>query len=104
MRGDHQYGNEAAVGEALAEYDREEVFLTSKVLPEHLGYESLIGACEASLDRLGTDHLDRYPIHWPNPTVSLRETLDAMALLSDRGLVRNVGEFERVDGLDVGTY
>jgi len=85
------YHNEATVGEALAEYDREDAFLTSKVLPKHLGYESAIEACEASLDRLGTDYLDLYLIHWPNPTISLRETLDAMALLHDRGLVRNVG-------------
>lgn len=85
------YENEAAVGDALAEYDREEVFLTSKALPKHLGYESLVEACEASLDRLGTEYLDLYLIHWPNPAISLRETLDAMALLHERGLVRNVG-------------
>jgi diketogulonate reductase-like aldo/keto reductase len=85
------YHNEAAIGEAIAEYDREDVFLTSKVLPKHLGYESLIEACEASLDRLGTDYLDLYLVHWPNPMVPLRETLDAMALLHERGNVRNVG-------------
>ena len=85
------YENEADVGGALAEHDREEVFLTSKVLPKHLGYESVIEACEASLDRLGTEYLDLYLIHWPNPTVSLRETLDAMALLHEQGTVRNVG-------------
>lgn len=85
------YENEADVGEALAERDRGEVFLTSKVLPKHLGYESVVRACEESLDRLGTEYLDLYLVHWPNPTVSLRETLDAMALLHDRGKVRNIG-------------
>jgi len=85
------YRNEREIGEALADYDRDEVFLTSKVLPKHLSYDSLIEACEDSLDRLGTDYLDLYLIHWPNPTVSLRESLDAMATLHDRGLVRNVG-------------
>jgi len=85
------YHNEAAIGEALAEYDRDEVFLTSKVLPKHLTYDSLIEACEDSLERLGTDYLDLYLIHWPNPAVSLRESLNAMATLQDRGLVRNVG-------------
>jgi diketogulonate reductase-like aldo/keto reductase len=85
------YHNEAVIGDVLAEYDRDEVFLTSKVLPKHLNYESLIAACEDSLDRLGTDYLDLYLIHWPNPAISLRESLDAMAALHDRGLVKNVG-------------
>ncbi|MFW6435563.1 MAG: aldo/keto reductase, partial [Halovenus sp.] len=82
------YENEAEVGAAIADVDREELFLTSKVLPKHLGYDSLIQSCEASLDRLGTDYLDLYLVHWTNPAVSLRESLDAMETLVDRGLVR----------------
>ncbi|WP_114575936.1 aldo/keto reductase [Saliphagus sp. LR7] len=85
------YGNEADLGRALEPYDREELFLASKVLPKNLDYESLIDACESSLDRLGTEYLDLYLIHWPNPTISLRESLAAMATLRDRGLVDNVG-------------
>ncbi|SFR30535.1 aldo/keto reductase [Halorubrum sodomense] len=87
------YHNEAAVGDALAasDVDREDVFLTSKVLAKNLNYESVIASCEASLDRLGTDYLDLYLIHWPNPAISLRETLRAMAELRERGLVRDVG-------------
>jgi diketogulonate reductase-like aldo/keto reductase len=85
------YRNEAELGEVLAEYDREELFLTSKVSPEHLNYNSVIEACEDSLERLGTDYLDLYLIHWPNPAISLRETLSAMEKLHDRGLIRNVG-------------
>ncbi len=85
------YRNEEIIGDVLEEYGRDGVFLTSKVLPKNLGYESLVRACEASLDRLGTDYLDLYLIHWPNPAISLRESLGAMAELHDRGLVRNVG-------------
>jgi len=85
------YKNEDAVGDAIADHDREDVFLTSKVLPKNLGYESVLQSCEASLERLGTDYLDLYLIHWPNPAISLRETLDAMATLYDEGTVRNVG-------------
>ncbi|KDS91049.1 oxidoreductase [Halorubrum saccharovorum] len=87
------YHNEAAIGDALAEsdVDRDDVFLTSKVLAKNLNYESVIESCEASLDRLGTDYLDLYLIHWPNPAISLRETLRAMAELRERGLVRDVG-------------
>ncbi|WP_336342732.1 aldo/keto reductase [Halalkalicoccus ordinarius] len=85
------YMNESEIGDVLGEHDREELFLTSKVLPSNLGYEDVIEACEASLDRLGTDYLDLYLIHWPNPAISLRETLHAMERLHERGLVRNVG-------------
>jgi diketogulonate reductase-like aldo/keto reductase len=85
--------NEAALGDALAASDahRDDVFLTPKVLPENLAYESVLQACERTLDALGTDSLDLYLIHWPNPAISMRETLDAIATLDDRGLVRNVG-------------
>ncbi|MFB6074131.1 MAG: aldo/keto reductase [Haloarculaceae archaeon] len=85
------YHNEDAIGEVLADRDREEIFLTSKVLPKHLNYDAVIDSCEASLERLGTDYLDLYLIHWPNPAISLRETLSAMAALHDRGLVKNIG-------------
>jgi diketogulonate reductase-like aldo/keto reductase len=85
------YRNEAEIGGAIADYDRDDVFLTSKVLAKNLDYDSLIESCEASLERLGTDYLDLYLVHWPNPAISLRETLDAMATLHEAGLVRNVG-------------
>jgi len=85
------YMNESEIGEVIAEYDREKLFLTSKVLPKNLNYESVLASCEASLDRLGTDYLDLYLIHWPNPAISLRETFDALAKLRAEGKVRNVG-------------
>jgi len=85
------YKNEAEIGAVLDEYDRDDVFLTSKVLAKNLNYDSLLESCRDSLERLGTDYLDLYLIHWPNPAISLRESLDAMATLHDEGLVRNVG-------------
>ena len=85
------YQNEAVIGDEIAEYDRDRLFLTSKVLAKNLNYESVIRSCETSLERLGTDYLDLYLIHWPNPAISLRETLQAMARLHERGLVRNIG-------------
>jgi len=85
------YHNEGAIGDALADYDRDDLFLTSKVLAKHLDYGGVIEACERSLDRLGTEYLDLYLIHWPNPAISLRETLDAMETLHDQGKIRNVG-------------
>lgn len=85
------YENDAQIGEIIAGYDRETLFLTTKVGPPDLGYESVIRSCHASLDRLGTDYLDLYLVHFPNPAISLRETLSAMAMLHEEGLVRNVG-------------
>jgi diketogulonate reductase-like aldo/keto reductase len=85
------YRNEAEIGDAIAGDVREDLFLTSKVLAKNLDYESVLESCEASLEKLGTDYLDLYLIHWPNPAISLRETLDAMATLHDQGKVRNVG-------------
>jgi len=85
------YHNEAGIAEALKDYQREDLFITSKVLPSNLNYESVIKACERSLEKLGTDYLDLYLIHWPNPAISLRETLKAMKYLRDQGLVKNIG-------------
>lgn len=52
--------NEAEIGGVLVDYDREELVLTSEVLPSNLHYESVIEPCEASLDQLGADYLNLY--------------------------------------------
>ncbi|MFB6095162.1 MAG: aldo/keto reductase [Halodesulfurarchaeum sp.] len=85
------YKNEAEIGEVLTEYDREDLFLTSKVLPSNLHYESVLESLEASLERLGVSQLDLYLIHWPNPAISVRETFQALERAHEEGLVRNVG-------------
>ena len=57
-------GAEEIVGEAIAGR-REEVFLVSKVVPQHASRQGTLQACEQSLARLRTDHLDCYLLHWP---------------------------------------
>ncbi|TDQ37196.1 aldo/keto reductase [Aureibacillus halotolerans] len=61
------YSNEAMVGQALKESNvpREEVFLTTKLFNDDHGYESTLKAFDLSLQRLDTDYLDLYLIHWP---------------------------------------
>lgn len=85
------YKNEDGIGDVLTSQSRDDLFITSKVLPSNLNYESVLKACQRSLEKLGTNYLDLYLIHWPNPAISLRETLSAMKTLVDQGLVKNVG-------------
>src|SRR3954470_24239779 len=59
------YGDaELVIAEAIAGR-RDEVFLVSKVLPQNASRHGTIVACERSLARLATDHLDVYLLHWP---------------------------------------
>jgi diketogulonate reductase-like aldo/keto reductase len=85
------YQNEPAIGEVLSQYDRSDLFVTSKVLPSNLHYESVLDSLTSSLEALGLETLDLYLIHWPNPAISLRETLQALGRAHEEGLVRNVG-------------
>jgi diketogulonate reductase-like aldo/keto reductase len=80
---------EELVGEAIAGR-RDEVFLVSKVLPHHATEQGTIGACEGSLRRLGTDHLDLYLLHWRGP-VSLAATLIGFNTLVHQGKIRHWG-------------
>jgi diketogulonate reductase-like aldo/keto reductase len=80
---------ETLVGEAIAGR-RDEVFLVSKVLPHNASRQGTIAACERSLRRLGTDHLEGYLLHWPGPH-PLADTLAAFAELRAAGKVKNSG-------------
>ncbi|MFL5261948.1 MAG: aldo/keto reductase [Anaeromyxobacteraceae bacterium] len=80
---------EEIVGEAIAGR-REEVFLTSKVLPSNASREGTRRACESSLRRLGTDHLDLYLLHWPG-SHPLEETIAAFERLVEAGKIRAWG-------------
>lgn len=85
------YENEEAVGRAIASVDRSDLFLTSKVWPDHLHAEDVRYACESSLRRLNTDYLDLYLIHWPNSGVPIEETVGALQRLVEDGRIRAWG-------------
>ncbi len=88
------YENEAEVGEAIraSGIDRDELFVTSKLPGRHHAYDDALVSVEASLRRLGLDHLDLMLIHWPNPTRGLYvEAWRALVECRERGLVRSVG-------------
>ena len=82
-------GAERIVGEALKDR-REDAFLVSKVLPWNASYDGTIKACHASLDRLGTDHLDLYLLHWRGEH-PLDDTVAAMEELKAAGRIRAWG-------------
>lgn len=94
------YGTEQALGDALkaAGVPREELFLTSKLWKDEMGYENALAAFERSLQKLGTDYLDLYLIHWPR-TDDLtaewrqldRDTWRALEELYRAGRVRAIG-------------
>lgn len=82
--------SEELVGQAI-ETLRDDVFLISKVLPGNASAKGTIAACEHSLRRLGTDHLDLYLLHWRGgvpleDTVAAFETLKADGKISDWGV------------------
>lgn len=88
------YGNEAGTGRALAESGiaREDLFITSKLWIDDLGYEPTLAAFDASLDKLGLDYLDLYLIHWPAPASDrYADSWLALEKLLADGRVRAIG-------------
>lgn len=86
------YENEEGVGEGIRQSNvlREDVFLVSKVWNTDQGYEATLKAFEASLNRLGTDYLDLYLIHWPKGDLS-KDTWRALERLYREKRVRAIG-------------
>jgi diketogulonate reductase-like aldo/keto reductase len=80
---------EGLVGEAIAGR-RDEVFLVSKVVPEHATYEGTLRACDKSLRRLRTDRLDCYLLHWPG-SHALVDTIRAFEQLRRDEKIRSWG-------------
>ncbi|WP_431258739.1 2,5-didehydrogluconate reductase DkgB [Roseateles chitinivorans] len=89
------YGNEAEVGQAIAEsgVSRAELFVTTKIWTEHLAGDRLIPSLRESLAKLHMDSVDLTLIHWPSPgnAVPLKETLEALIQARRLGLTRANG-------------
>jgi aryl-alcohol dehydrogenase-like predicted oxidoreductase len=82
--------SERALGKALGA-DRDRAVIVSKVAEQHCAPDDLRAACEGSLQRLGTDRIDLYLVHWPNRDISFSDTYEAMARLRDEGKIRQIG-------------
>ena len=88
------YGNEAGVGRGIAAspVPREDIFLTTKLWNSDQGFEKAIAALDASLERLGTDYVDLYLIHWAMPQQgTYLDSWRALVELKKQGKVRSIG-------------
>ncbi|WP_372634305.1 aldo/keto reductase [Fodinibius sp.] len=104
--------SEQIVGEAISDIPRDKVQILTKYglrwdtdkghfrfsskdndgndidMHEYAAKESIMKECEDSLRRLGTDYIDLYQIHWPDPTTPIEETMEAMDRLKEQGKIR----------------
>jgi diketogulonate reductase-like aldo/keto reductase len=87
------YGNEAEIGAAVraSGLKRDDLFITTKVWYDDLGGDRLPRAAEQSLARLGLAYVDLLLIHWPNPQIPLRESIEALCEVRAGGLTRAIG-------------
>ena len=82
---------EELVGEAIKEFDRKSLFITTKVKWSNLRYEDVISAVKRSLRRLKTDYIDLYLVHTPMRSVPIEETMKAMDYVAENKLARFIG-------------
>ncbi len=89
------YGNEAEVGQAIADsgVPRSALFITTKVWTDHFGRHALAASLKDTLHKLRTEQVDLALIHWPSPgdAVPMAEYLGALAEAQDQGLTRLIG-------------
>lgn len=81
--------SEELVGRAIKGFNRNELFIVTKVWTTHARYEDVLKAAKESSKRLGT-HIDLYLLHWPS-SIPICETMRAMEELVKNGLVKNIG-------------
>jgi 2,5-diketo-D-gluconate reductase A len=88
------YRNEKGVGAAIeaSGLAREDVFVTTKLWNSEQGFETTLAAFDASLARLGLEHVDLYLIHWPVPSEDRYiDTWRAFERIHDEGRSRTIG-------------
>lgn len=81
---------EELLGEAIQDFDRSSLFLVSKVYPHNAGRRNIFKSCIKTLERLNTDYLDLYLLHWRG-SIPLSETVECMEQLKKEGKIRRCG-------------
>lgn len=82
---------ERLVGEAIRQFARNDVFITTKVSGDHLQFSEVLKSALDSRRRLGVDQIDMLLLHWPNPRVPLSQTMSAVNKLLEDGVIRYFG-------------
>jgi len=87
------YGTEREIGEGLraSGIRRDDVFITTKVWPDHLASAAFERATKESLVKLRLSDVDLLLIHWPNPRIPLAETMGALCRMKQAGFARHIG-------------
>lgn len=85
------YMNEEKIGSVIKDYNREELFITSKLWFENYSYERAIKTCNESLKKLQTDYLDLYLLHWPMKGISFEPAIKALNQLVEEGKILSIG-------------
>lgn len=83
--------SEKLIGEAIKNFDRDKLFITTKVREWNLTYDNIISSCCNSLKRLQTDYVDLFYIHKQNKDVNIKSVCEALNYLLAKGLIKNVG-------------
>jgi len=91
----HVYKNHKAVRDAIEDFDRRQLFLTSKIALEQVDVKKISAsverACCLALKELGVEYIDLYLLHWPDRTLPLSKIVLAMEKLKEKGMVKEVG-------------
>ena len=87
------YGNEEAIGEAIAasKVARKDLHVTTKVWHENLAPDAIRKAFDASLNKLRLDHVDLYLVHWPSKSMKLPAVFETLMQLKEEGRTRAIG-------------
>lgn len=83
--------SEKLIGKAIKNFDRDKIFIATKVREWNLTYDNMISSCYKSLERLQTDYVDLFYIHKQNKDVSIKNICKALNYLLSKGSIRNVG-------------
>lgn len=83
--------SEKLIGEAIKNFDRDKLFIATKVREWNLTYDNIISSCCNSLKRLQTDYVDLFYIHKQDKGVNIKSVCEALNYLLAKGLIKNVG-------------